>query len=137
MSTRSNIGIRENDGSVVLIYCHSDGYPAYNGMMLLKHHNSEAAARALVSFGDMSSLDKKTSPPNGVTHTFDNSVEGVSRYYGRDRGEEGVEPRTLPPAVDPIQQEYCYLWNVEAGKWEWAAAKCKFQLLTPAAWGGE
>jgi len=36
MSTRSNIGIVNGDGSVKAIYCHFDGYPAYVGRILLR-----------------------------------------------------------------------------------------------------
>ena len=38
MSTRSHIGIWNEDGSLDVIYCHWDGYPSYNGAVLLHHY---------------------------------------------------------------------------------------------------
>ena len=38
MSTRSHIGIWNEDGSLDVIYCHRDGYPAHNGAVLLHHY---------------------------------------------------------------------------------------------------
>ena len=38
MSTRSHIGIWNEDGSLDVIYCHWDGYPSYNGAVLFHHY---------------------------------------------------------------------------------------------------
>lgn len=98
MSTNAFIGIREN-GSITYIYNHSDGYLEYLGKMLIEHYNSEEKAKALVALGDVSILKEKLEPAEGTVHGFDydKRQEGVSVFYGRDRGEdwESIKPITI------------------------------------------
>jgi hypothetical protein len=56
MSTRSNIRIIRKDGSRTGIYCHSDGYIEYNGMMLQLFYNTKEKVEELLKEGDLSSL---------------------------------------------------------------------------------
>lgn len=79
MSTRSFIGIQNEDGSVEVIYCHFDGYPSHNGEILINHYNDESKVRELISMGGMSSLDK----------TIDEC-----EFYVRDRGEDMNENKS-------------------------------------------
>jgi hypothetical protein len=60
MSTRSLIGIQPDptSDSILAIYCHSDGYPEWNGRILLEHFPTEEKATALVSGHDVSALGK-------------------------------------------------------------------------------
>ena len=52
MSTRSHIGIRNEDGSLDVIYCHWDGYPSYNGAVLFHHYQEPEKIRELIGLGD-------------------------------------------------------------------------------------
>jgi hypothetical protein len=72
------------------VYCHWDGYLSNNGRILLEHYDS-AKANHLVALGDISSLDRTVEIPEGVEHTFDDPVKGITSFYGRDRGETGCE----------------------------------------------
>lgn len=54
MSTRSHIGMIERDGSIKVVYCHSDGYLEFTGKRLLDNHNSVPLARKLIDIGNMS-----------------------------------------------------------------------------------
>ncbi len=83
MSTRSNIIVVHPDGTIKGIYCHSDGYPSWNGRLLLRHHNSEEAAQKIISLGDCSSLNEKLEPEPGQARQ-----SNVSMFYHRDRNEE-------------------------------------------------
>ena len=56
MSTRSRIGIQNNDGTITSIYCHHDGYPEGVGEVLLNHYKDETKIRKLLELGDMSSI---------------------------------------------------------------------------------
>jgi len=111
MATRSNISVKV-DGKYRTIYCHWDGYLAYNGAVLLEHYNSQKLAEELVSNGDISSLREKCSKPEG--HSFENRIEGYTVYYGRDRGEEGTEYKE---SEERPQCEEEYLYVFEDGKW--------------------
>ena len=56
MSTRSHIGVLNDDNSVDYIYVHFDGYPEHNGRILVENYNSEEKAKELIDLGDLSSL---------------------------------------------------------------------------------
>lgn len=106
MSTRSRIALLQEDGQVKSIYCHWDGYPSYNGKMLLQHYNSKPLVEALLNMGDMSSLDA--------------TIEECT-FYARDRGEEDVAAVVEPmeqfkqDIVDDIFEEFTYLFR--DGEW--------------------
>ena len=40
MGTRSKIGILRRDGTVDHIYCHWDGYPEHNGVILFNDYSN-------------------------------------------------------------------------------------------------
>ena len=103
MATRSNIAIKNSDGTVEAIYCHWDGYPEHNGAILLEHYTDEAKIRELLSLGDLSSLGFEI----GDKHDFnvkDHLSNNWCKAYGRDRGEEGVDKKHYAD----IQQWLCY-----------------------------
>ena len=56
MSTRSRIGILQEDGSVKSIYCHYDGYPEGVGQTLMQNYTSPVEVMNLINKGDLSSL---------------------------------------------------------------------------------
>ena len=141
MSTRSRIGIKRTDGSIKMIYCHSDGYFSHNGRVLLAHHDTLKHAEALVSQGDMSVLGEVI----GTKHDFDwimnfpDNAQGhidwdgvradprnkMCRFYMRDRGEKGLKAEVYPSlaAASGAFEEYLYLWDIARGCWI-ATATC-------------
>ena len=66
MSTRSRIGIEFENGTVASIYCHWDGYPDNNGVILLEHYQDVEKIKQLIELGDISSL----APEIGEKHDF-------------------------------------------------------------------
>jgi hypothetical protein len=134
MGTRSRIGIENQDGTITSVYCHWDGYPSYNGRMLLENYNTEEKIRELLSYGDMSSLSVHI----GVQHPFDppfsvgtpehKEFRKMCTFYGRDRGEENVDARVHPTINDFMYhgEEYNYLfkdgaWRMHYDSDEWVA----------------
>ena len=133
MATRSAIGLLE-DGKVKGIYCHWDGYPEYNGNILLKHYDKEKTLD-LLSLGNLSSLNEEI----GLKHEFDTlqlsrrereelRAKKWCTFYGRDREEsdqECVVFNTVQEFVNYFAKsgaEYFYLldnkWLVNDGdKW--------------------
>ena len=87
MGTRSRIGVMHGD-KCKSIYVHWDGYLDGVGKTLFQHYDS-AKANYLVALGDVSSLDKNVEIPEGQLHSFDHPLDGVTTFYGRDRGETG------------------------------------------------
>jgi hypothetical protein len=59
MSTRSLIGIENEDGSVRAIWCATDGYLSWNGRLLLEHYNSAGLAKQIIALGALYHLDQK------------------------------------------------------------------------------
>ncbi len=111
MATRSAIGM-EKDGKILAIYCHWDGYLENNGEILYKHYQSTDKVFELLSHGDLSSLGAEI----GEKHEFNSkSNENWCKYYGRDRGEDGVEMRVFDSRDEFVKwysdSEYFYLWT--------------------------
>lgn len=88
MSTRSFIA-RKTDVGYQGVYCHWDGYPEHNGVILQTFYSESGKLAYLLSFGDISSLG----PEVGDDHAFDDRPVGVTTFYGRDRGETGKHTR--------------------------------------------
>ena len=56
MSTRSRIGILNQNGTVESVYCHQDGYPEYTGYFLENFYTSTKLVKLLLSKGDISNI---------------------------------------------------------------------------------
>ena len=121
MSTRSYICIERKKPTGEIwyegVYCHSDGYPSYNGKILYNYYSKREDVEKLISLGDLSVLDKRIEPTEGSGHCwdYDNRERGVCVFYGRDRGEEGVEPKEvkLEELVSDIWIEYIYVFGLD------------------------
>lgn len=137
MSTRSRIAVLQSSGKIHSVYCHSDGYPSYNGKMLKAHYNTEEKANELVNLGDLSFVEKSPvplpsapvahfygegEPPILTTHSFDNPQKGVTIAYHRDRQEEfnktvfeNIEEFKKATTNSNHCEEYYYFF--QEGKW--------------------
>lgn len=117
MGTRSAIGYKTAEGKVRAKYSHYDGYPAYTGAMLQEHYQEARKIAQLVELGDQSFLDKEIFPTDS-SHSFNTPQEGVTVFYGRDRGESDVGAMdfdTVQEFVDFYEGsgcEYFYLHTV-------------------------
>ena len=90
MATRSYIGRQYQDGSIDYIYCHWDGYPAYNGYILQEHYTDSDKVDQLLALGNLSSLAAEI----GEKQDFNNRElqnENWCLAYGRDRGEKDAQ----------------------------------------------
>lgn len=122
MATRSTIAIELENGSVKQVYCHWDGYPSHNGNILLNHYSDPVLAEELISNGDISVLGKVI----GEKHDFSDTNNGMTTYYGRDRGETGVDYQVFPSFESYVKrhqyEDYEYIlrndgvWYMSSGK---------------------
>ena len=132
MATRGTIAVQLADGTVRKVYSHWDNYIDCNGRILQELYNSQSMAEALTELGDISSLRDRIAPKEGL-HSFDSPQANVTIFYGRDRGENGVDPKVLA-SVDAYKayilkgggEEYDYLYldgawvvhfNATGSKW--------------------
>ena len=119
MATRSTISLLLPTGQIKTIYAHWDGYLSHNGKILLEHYTTREKIEALLDLGALSVLAESIEKPKG--HSFDKAVSGYNVFYGRDRGEDGVEARIYTTFEDIPFEEYNYLfkddvWYVDRGK---------------------
>ena len=119
MATRSTISLLLPTGQIKTIYAHWDGYLSHNGKILLEHYTTREKIEALLDLGALSVLAESIEKPKG--HSFDKAVSGYTVFYGRDRGEDGVEARIYTNFEDIPFEEYNYLfkddvWYVDRGK---------------------
>jgi len=130
MATRSAIGVELEDGSVKAVYCHWDGYPEYNGRILRDYYSDRGKAIKLIDHGDISTLG----PSIGSKHDFNERRESECTFYGRDRGEIGIDAKVYADPATYYKDfsmggiEYFYLmmldgtWTVrEYGRHTWKA----------------
>ena len=134
MGTRSTIALEFADGTVEQVYCHWDGYLAYNGKMLLEHYSNPFVLRDLIDLGDISSLK----PTIGTKHAFsqfevpmdgeayDKLYGDMTTFYGRDRGEDGVSAKKFASYEDYLlnhqYEEYEYILRSVGGEAVWFVA---------------
>jgi len=119
MATRSLIGKLNSDNTVSYIYCHFDGYPEHNGVILQEHYSTPFKVDHLLALGDLSVLGEVI----GEKQDFNNYSTRNNNWclaYGRDRGESGVEMRTVSQdeffnSRDYV--DYLYLYNNDF-EWE-------------------
>jgi hypothetical protein len=128
MGTRSRIAVMH--GTVCKsVYCHWDGYLAHNGAILQEHYDS-SKANQLVALGDLSSLRATIGEkhafsqfdlPKEEVEAFKTLTENWCTFYGRDRGEQGVEWKVSHAFEQFLEQcENCdaeYYYVMENGQW--------------------
>ncbi len=133
MGTRSRIGIEMPDHTVVSVYCHWDGYPEYNGKMLVKYYQDREDVEDLVDGGSMSSLRTRSTWGTGSMlrdedgeiicdsegfHMYENDREPQPLYY-IERGEDEPPSHTSFDAFvrGMCGEEYAYLYDLN-GNWK-------------------
>ena len=109
MATRSRIGLRLIEDSILSVYHHWDGYPQWLGVTLQKKFNTKEKVAELIDGGDISCCDSDT---DWNLEKVDNHVQ----YYN-DRGEK-TEPRLDLNQEDFFAngEEYAYIFEPN-GKW--------------------
>ena len=134
MSTNARIGIENADGSITTSYHHWDGYPAGLGFNLVKNWNDPELLAGAVALGDASHWADTI----GEQIDFDQFPRGDNYYaqnvyYGRDRGETGVEAITYKTYEvfeksflrnTPCGEEYAYILRLD-GTWTQIAVYAK------------
>ena len=114
MATRSRIGLRLKDESILSVYHHWDGYPQWLGVTLNEKFNTKDKVAELIDGGDMSSCDSNDD--------WDRKELGETRpLYYNDRGEK-TEPRldlNFDDYVDNANsgEEFVYVFTPDS-KWE-------------------
>ena len=83
MATRSRIAIENENGTVISIYCHFDGYLEGVGKKLFEHYDREKTEK-LIELGDISVLGEST-------------LDTIA--YHRDRNED-LHFKTFPNVPD-------------------------------------
>ena len=93
MATRSLIGKVNSDGTITDIYCHYDGYPQHNGVVLQEHYASPIKVDQLLALGNLSVLGEEI----GEQQDFNNRSTQNEKWclaYGRDRREPNQQAIT-------------------------------------------
>lgn len=128
MSTRSRIAIKRQDNKIDSIYCHSDGYLEYNGVILFDFYKDINKLNKLIELGDISLLARNVNPDPEVKHGFDydDRQEDVVVAYSRDRGEKNTHFITHKNIEEfkkyciTSDQEFAYLYDENESTWSYA-----------------
>ena len=117
MATRSYIGIRNLDASVDYIYCHFDGYPSHNGVILTQHYDTYDKVKKLLELGDLSILGNEI----GEKQDFDDRSTRNNNWclaYGRDRNEPNTEAKNGDFGKLISDQSVDYVYVFDGDYWE-------------------
>ena len=123
MSTRSVIGILNEDKTVNSIYCHFDGYPEHTGYFLKKFFDTTEKVQNLISNGDISSLVSKGNW-DGTNHPKINNKQVLKTLYYVDRPEswETIKPQKHKGVLEFFNRDCCdefkYLF-LPSGNWNY------------------
>ena len=129
MSTRSVIGIMNDDKTVNSVYCHFDGYPEHTGYFLKKFFDTTEKVQNLISNGDISSLLTKNKW-NEETHPKINNKQVLKTLYYFDRPNkeltrdfwENVKPQKHKGVLEFFNRDCCdefkYLF-LPSGNWNY------------------
>lgn len=124
MATRARIALELDNGSFISSYQHWDGYPGGLGYNLIDNWTDYAKVKAGIEQGDASKwgcivgskvdFDDRNDPMHDVQNV----------YYGRDRGEHNVGPKTHATITDLLENGFnCgeeYLYIAREGKKNYA-----------------
>lgn len=114
MSTRSRIGIKNDNGTITSIYCHSDGYLGGVGAILADCYSTDERVKELLALGDLSEIGEIpgvkidfnrrewSASPRG-RGWVDQALQCVA--YGRDRGDVGQQA-TVSVSFDALKREH-------------------------------
>jgi len=124
MATRARIGIENADGSITTSYHHWDGYPAGLGFNLVNNWNTAEKIAPAIALGDASHWADTIGEKTDFDVRDDNYYK-QNVYYGRDRGETGVDAIVYDTYA---VFEKCFLRNTPCGE-EYA-----YVLRTDGTW---
>ena len=117
MATRSVIAkLNKETKEIKAVYCHNDGYLEHVGTKLDSYYQNENEVDELLSYGDISSLDKNI----GEKVDF-GDYEAIRKnkqcvFYNRDRNEERIthiskdDIALLDFAFESCDAQYVYLY---------------------------
>ena len=113
MATRSNIGIRTENNTIIAACCHYDGYLAYNGKMLFENYVDEEDILDLVALGSFSTLQHTAEE----TATDESNVDKLETWLP-----EVIEdtPEGIREFFKNSDREYLYVYDIEEGEWYYA-----------------
>ena len=113
MATRSNIGIRTENGTILSAYCHWDGYLAHNGFVLFDRYVDEDDILDLVALGSFSSL-KETAEE---TATDERNVDALTQWEPEEIEDT---PEGIKAFFNNSDREYLYVYDTEEECWYYA-----------------
>lgn len=145
MGTRSLIGIVGANGNVNFVYCHWDGYPEYNGALLVNNYKEEDKIKKLMAMGDISSMgidtitfeewqQEKFESKYGSPIIPKDPITGFPLYalsYNNWRN-EGTESQTVPlyQYLNPkFYQDAEFKYYYHEGKWYCMDCEGNYQNL--------
>ena len=95
MRSSCSIAYQRDNGEIVCIYCHWDGYLAYVGQTLKLHYKDPETIEKLMALGDLSSLGKYPEvDPNGWEYSKKGNDDLCVNY--KSRGDRNCDAEVFP-----------------------------------------
>ena len=111
MGTRARIGLKLEDGSILSVYHHWDGYPEWLGVTLKEHYNTKEQIAELIDGGNMSSC-WSDSIYDVMKKEFIKIDDPKPNYYGGDDEAPRLSRNFTQFAFDSKSgEEFLYLFS--------------------------
>jgi hypothetical protein len=108
MSTRSRIGLVRENGEVISIYCHFDGYPEGVGLKLIENYTDKDKVIDLMKLGSISSLCSTLEETEKESYFTRGEEKNIYFSFSKED--------ILENTKRDVFEEYLYLF--ENGKWQ-------------------
>lgn len=102
MSTRANIGIKLDNGTYLMNYCHYDGYPSHVGEILTAYYDTYESATKLLEgnhirqFKEDGSVERFNDGNAEVYETIEEALKGFDFVYVFVEGWKCYSRASLP-----------------------------------------
>ena len=126
MGTRARIGLKLDDGSILSVYHHWDGYPEWLGVTLKEHYNTKDQIAELIDGGNMSSC-WSDNIYDVMKKEFIKIDDPKPNYYGGDDEAPRLSKNFTQFAFDSKSgEEFLYLFSEK--KWNGFSINHKYDV---------
>ncbi len=123
MSIRARVAFKE-DGKGKSIYLHFAENVERTLPFLITHYSDVKKVKDLINLGDASFLGESVFPKT-KTHSYKTPEEGVTVFYGRDRGEMATQAKRfysfkqLEKQAKDSFADFLYIFDCDKKLWEY------------------
>jgi hypothetical protein len=134
MATSASVAIELENGQVMDIHNHGDGYPEHLGAVLVKHYSDPIKVKQLIQLGSASFIDANIGNKINFDDRKTREQNQQCLFYGRDRGESNTNAQkasNFDEWFDDVTGQYSYSYIFDTKTNTWAGYNGKKEIVLP------